>query len=142
MSSMREQALAALFTAISNGVPGHARRVDGNSEVVPGRGALVTMEDGSLDAEPIMSPLQYDITHSVPITVEAEERADIDVALIGMATSIAADPFLGGVVDWAELGSPDVEADAPTGPGGQQLPRIYTAQATVTLTYTAPTAVG
>lgn len=142
MSSVREQALAALFAAINAGVLGQARREDGNAGSVPSTGALITMGDGGVDADPILSPLQYEMTHSVPISVEAKDRASVDGALQGIAAAIAADPFLGGLVDWAEVGGPDVEAEAPTAPSGQQLPRLHTAQVTVTLTYLAPTPVG
>ena len=144
MSSSREMVVAELFARISTNVLGTARRADGSAGNVPASGVLITVEDGALDAEPIMSPLQYDITHTVPITVEAgsSARSAMDQALQGIAAVVSDDPFLGGLVDWAEVSGPDVDTDAPTAPGGQQLPRLLTAQLTVTLSYLAPTPVG
>ena len=143
MSSMREQALSALSDRLSASLLGTVRRADGTAADVPSTGALVTQEDGSLDAEPIMSPLCYAITHTVPITVQTgtATRTAMDGALQGIAGVIADDPTLGGAVEWAEISGIDVDTDAPS-EKGQILSRERVAELTVTLTYTAPTPVG
>lgn len=53
-------------------------------------------------------------------------------AIIAAAAAIAADPTLGGLVDFAEVESPDVTTGE----------RSAGVQATLTLTYSAPTALG
>jgi hypothetical protein len=61
-----------------------------------------------------------------------ERRARRDDALFEAQAAIAADPTLGGLVDWAELENPDFSAED----------RHVGVTATLTLTYTAPTALG
>lgn len=141
--SRREDALAALFAAIQGQAPGGVAcyRADGNAITIPSSGAVLTQHDGSTDGSPILSPLSYDITHSVPVTIESKARLDIDAALVGVGAAIGADATLGGVVDWAELAAVDVDAESPS-QNGQPQPRFLSAQLTVTLYYTAPTAAG
>ena len=143
MSSVREQALAALFDRLKANLLGTIRRATGDGGTVPLAGAMVTQEDGSLDAEALISPLCYAISHTVPITIQARMagRADVDTALQGIAGILAADPTLGGAVEWAEISGMDAGTDAPS-ENGQPMPREQTAQITIVLTYTAPTPVG
>ena len=145
MSSGREAALAALCQVLTAAFPppGKMRRetLDAAS-TVPTMGAMVTMSDGSLDAEPLLSPLSYDITHTVPITVDAILRSTVDDALVQIAAALDADRTLGGTVEWAEVGPAEVEVQAPEGPNQTPMPRYYGGLVSITLTYTAPTALG
>lgn len=80
----------------------------------------------------------YEIEHTAAlefISVEGtpeERRAIIEQAIIDSAEAIAADPTLGGLVDDAVVEEPDPDmAD-----------RYHGLEATLRLTYTAPTALG
>ena len=63
---------------------------------------------------------------------EATRAAKRDECLMATAAAIAADPTLSGLVDFAELTSPDVSAEE----------RFAGVTATLTLLYSAPTALG
>ena len=144
MTSIREQALAALYKRLGDSLAVQVRRADGNAVSIPSAGATVTMEDGSPEAEPMMSPLQYAIEHPVPITIEASgtARVAIDETLQGIAAAVAADPTLGGLIDWSEITDMDTDTEAPEGAGGQKMPPRRVANLTITMQYVASTPVG
>lgn len=63
---------------------------------------------------------------------ETERRARCETAIMRAADAIAADPTLGGLVDYAELTEPTLD----------NAPRYTAIAAQLTLTYSAPTALG
>ncbi|HYD87114.1 MAG TPA: hypothetical protein VEA80_06555 [Vitreimonas sp.] len=81
-------------------------------------------------------PFEFEHAAALEILVvggsDSERRARRAAALAAAAAAIAADPTLGGLVDHAEIGAPDPSAEA----------RYVAYAATLTLTYTAPDALG
>lgn len=118
--SMREAAITALHSrlqtdlAIRNPAPLVLR-----GETVPQRlppSGLVVIRDGeTVEETAILSPLAWAIEHraEVEVTVTgatpAARNALLDALLVAIAAAITADRTIGGAVEWAQPGAPDVE---------------------------------
>ena len=117
-------------------------RARGTPEVIPQDFAMVTIHDGGCEAaEPLLSPLQYEIIWNVPVTIDADSAAIRDNAMALIAACLLADPSLGGAVDWAEMGQPEAEVSARPSLDGQQ-PPIYAVAMPVRLHYVADSPAG
>ncbi|OSQ39014.1 hypothetical protein [Thalassospira mesophila] len=140
--SKREAALKALFSKISEIDGSMVKRNEPEADDIPA-GGLVSLADGSLKAEPILSPLRYEIAHTAEIMVlvqgdDAVARdAQFDAILVALASVIDADPTLGGVVDFAACNEPEI-VDEPI----EGAATIKAATVPVTMDYIAPTALG
>lgn len=100
--------------------------------------AALTEGDGQETGFLMGSATPFEFEHGADLEIlvvgggHAERRARRDDALNEAAAAIAADPTLGGLVDWAEIEKPDPSA-------GERMAGV---SATLTLHYTAPTALG
>lgn len=144
--SQHAAALDALAQALVLGL-GAAHlvlRATGTPETIPQTGALVTLHKGACDqAEPLLSPLCYEIIWAVPVTVDAASESARDSAIALIAATLLADARLGGAVDWAEMGLPETEIQAsPSLEGQGQQPPIFAATLPVRLHYVADSPAG
>lgn len=139
--SGRADAIAALLAVIDAalGSPTRVIRATGTPEIIPSGGALVTIHEGACEAaEPLLSPLRYEIIWSAPVTVDADSQAVRDAAMASIAAVLVSDPTLGGVVDWAEMAMPEADvASAPAMDGMGQQPPIFAVTLPVRLHYVA-----
>lgn len=144
--SGQADALAALLTSLRAAMPtGYlVTRATGTPETIPVGYALVTIHAGGCEAaEPLLSPLQYEIIWAAVVTVDAETEAARDAAMQVIADRLLADPTLAGAVDWAEMALPETEVQAsPALDGMGQQPPIFAATLPVRLHYLAPSPAG
>lgn len=119
--SKSEQVLAALYAALKNGLSGVT--VERNSslpERIPA-GGLVILRDGQPgEAEFIFSPPTYFYEHIAEVDVivdganAAARDAAFDAIKTGIASALAADRTLGGLVDYALGENPSpIEIEEP-----------------------------
>lgn len=121
MSSHREQVLAALLSALETLSGPTVRRNEPLSEKLPA-GGLVMLRDGELgEPEILLSPLSYIWRHRAIVeavvsggTAAARDGA-LDDLLSAVGQAIEADPRLGGLVDWIEIGPASFETLAVEG---------------------------
>ncbi len=132
----------SLLTALA--APHLVQRATGTPEAIPAGGALVTIHKGACDqAEPLLSPLRYEIIWAAVITVDAGADVTGDAAVAAIAARLLADPTLGGAVDWAEMGMPETEVAAqPSLEGMGQQPPIFAVTLPVRLHYVADSPAG
>jgi hypothetical protein len=144
--SQRGDALAALLTVITAALaaPASVTRATGTPEAIPSDGALVTIHEGACEAaEPLLSPLRYEIIWSAPVTVDADSLAIRDAAIEAIAAALVASPTLDGAVDWAEMGMPEAEVvSSPAMDGMGQQPPIFAVNMPVRLHYVATSPAG
>ncbi|WP_339774228.1 hypothetical protein [uncultured Thalassospira sp.] len=140
--SKREAALKALFAAIQGVAGPDVKRNEPEPDDIPD-GGLVNLGDGTFTADPVLSPLRYEISHRAEIMVlvqgnDAVTRdAQFDAILVALAAAIDADPTLGGVVDFAACDVPEI-IDEPI----EGAATIKAGTVPVVMDYTAPTALG
>ena len=119
--SAREAALKALHDVLQGLSGPTVRRNDPLPAKVPS-GGLVILRDGD-PGEPdvVLSPLTYHWRHAAEVEVLVQEAAPaardaaLDAILQGIAVAIAADPSLGGKVDYAAPGAPEIVDEAVEG---------------------------
>jgi hypothetical protein len=144
--SQHAAALDALAQSLIAGVgaPHLVVRATGTPETIPSGGALVTIHKGACEqAEPMLSPLRYEIIWASAVTVDAGSDAARDAAMGLIAARLLADPNLGGAVDWAEAGMPETEVAAqPSIEGMGQQPPIFAATLPIRLHYVADSPAG
>lgn len=141
----RHSALEALTAALVAALPGHTvQRATGTPEAIPFGAALVTIHEGACEqAEPILSPLQYEIIWLSPVTIDADTDAVRDDVVGAMAAQLVANPTLDAAVDWAEIGMPEAEvASTPSLEGQGQQPPIFAYSLPVRLHYVADSPAG
>ena len=113
MSSIREQALSAIYTNLSalqtSTVKVH-RNLDKPQKV---EGGLIIMRDGaSEEPDVLLSPLTYIYQHLVQIEVLVQNAnatardGQLDALLIAIGGVITADRSLGGLAEWTEAQAP------------------------------------
>lgn len=144
--SSHGDALAALLSSLQTAMPTGqlVARASGTPETIPPGFALVTIHKGACEAaEPLLSPLRYEIIWAAAVTVDAETEAARDAAIDAIAARLVADPSLGGAVDWAEMAMPETEVQASPAMDGQgQQPPIFAATLPVRLHYVADSPAG
>lgn len=121
MSSHREQVLTALLSALETLSGPTVRRNEPLPEKLPA-GGLVMLRDGELgEPEILLSPLSYIWRHRAIIeavvsggTAAARDGA-LDDLLSAVGQAIEADPRLGGLADWIEIGPASFETLAVEG---------------------------
>ena len=123
--SQREQAIGALFAVLGQLSLGAAVK---RNAALPERisdHAMAILRDGEMgEPEVSLSPLTYHWQHQVVIELfvadsdAAARDARMDGLLTDLATLIEADRTLGGVIEYAEIGSPKFDELAPDGTGG------------------------
>lgn len=145
MSTIREAALLALLAVLQAGLAGHSvMRVAGTPQAIPSGLALVLVHDGSCDAaEPILSPMRYEIIWQTAVTIDADTAAIRDGAAETLAALLLADPTLAGAVDWAEVGMAEAEVvSSPSLEGMGQQPPVFSISIPVRLHYVAASPAG
>ena len=141
----RETAMAALRALLQPALTGHSvLRATGTPEPIPPSFALVLLHDGGcIEAEPLLSPLRYEIVWQAAITVDADTTAARDAATEALTACLLANPTLGGSVDWAEIGMPEAEVvSAPSLEGLGQQPPVFAVSIPLRLHYVANTPAG
>lgn len=145
MATVKEQALVALHALLKAGLS--AATVERNAVetgAIP-PGGLVTLRDGEADDPEVYlgaTPV-YGFDHRAEIAVQVEQAAAsvrdsaLDVLLVDIADVIAADPTLGGLVDWVEAQEPETETEDVQ--GGHA---IKAALLPVVITYTTTSRIG
>jgi hypothetical protein len=118
--STRETALAALHTRLQTALPGLSPApVVLRGETIPQRispGGLVVLRDGdTVEETAILSPLSWSIEHRAEIEVTvtgatpAARTALLDALLVAIGDAITAERTLGGAVEWAQPGAPELQ---------------------------------
>lgn len=79
-------------------------------------GGLVVVRDGeTVLSEAVMSPLRFHMEHAAEVEVvvagatAAARAATIDALLVALAAGVSANRTLGGAVEYAEIGTADLE---------------------------------
>jgi len=119
--SARETAITALLAnlrATAAARPSPRPQVDRN-ETYPQKlpsGGLVVLRDGETAvAEAVLSPLRFHMEHEAQVEIivggeSADARSQaLDALLVAFANGIASARTLGGAVEYAEVGSADLE---------------------------------
>ncbi len=128
LPSQRESAIGALFAVLGQLSLGTSGTTVKRNTSLPERmsdHAMAILRDGEMgEPEVSLSPLTYHWQHQVAIElfvadVDAGARdARMDGLLTELATLIEADRTLGGVIEYAEIGSPKFDELAPDGSSG------------------------
>ncbi len=142
-NSVRETALKALHAALSR-IPGP---IVARNEPEPSRiptGGLVVLRDGEPgDPDVLLSPTSYIYTHRVEVEVLVQNGNSLtrdtamDTLLQAIGAAISADETLGGAVDKAWPGSPELISEPVEGAAA-----IKAALAPVFLEYITSTPLG
>ncbi|OKH89213.1 hypothetical protein [Thalassospira sp. TSL5-1] len=141
--STREKALNALLALLETIDGVRAERNEPETETIPS-GGLVSLRDGDPgEPEMLLSPLTYEWQHVAEIMVQKQHvdartrDRDMDVILQAIDIAIDADCTLGGAVDLARLGAPEIITEAVEGAATIKAIRLP-----VLLEYTTTTPLG
>jgi len=143
--TQRETAMTALLAVLHAGLSGHSvMRSTGTPQSIPTGQALLILHDGSCEAaEPLLSPLRYEIVWQAAITIDADTAGPRDSAVETLAALLLANPTLGGAVDWAEIGMPEAEVmSSPSLEGHGQQPPVFSISIPIRLHYLADSPAG
>ena len=123
--SQRESAIGALFAVLRQLSLGTTVKRNAALPERVSEHAMAILRDGEMgEPEVSLSPLTYHWQHQVAIELfvanadAAAGDARIDGLLTELAGLIEADRTLGGVVEYAEIGSPKFDELAPDGSSG------------------------
>ena len=135
--------MATLLAVLQGGLASHrVLRATGTPEPVPSGFALILLHDGSCEAaEPLLSPLHYEIIWNAPVTIDVDTAAVRDGAVEALSSLLVGDPSLGGTLDWAEIGLPEAEVMSTPSLEGQQ-PPVFSISIPIRLHYLANSPVG
>lgn len=123
MSSARESVLHALHMLLETLETSTLviTRNPGKAQKIPDGGALVTLRDGdSNEPEMLLSPLTYIYEHRASIEVSVSTSTSspdalLDTIFVSIGSTLAADPTLGGLVEWMEPQAADIVQDDAEG---------------------------
>lgn len=114
MPSTREQALAGLFSCLQGLDGPQVKRNEPLPAKVPAEGLVIVRDGDPGEPEVVLSPTRYVYQHQAEIEVlvqqadQAQRDAALDALLVAIGTALAADTTLGGTVDYARAGAPDI----------------------------------
>ena len=114
MSSAREQALEGLFSCLQGITGPTVKRNEPLPTKVPEVGLIILRDGDAGDPEVILSPTRYVYQHRAEVEVLVQEAdqagrdAALDTLLVAVGTALAGDATLGGKVDIAHSGSPEL----------------------------------
>ncbi len=137
MISTREQALEALFLCLKSISEPEVKRNEPLPTKVAAAGLIIVRDGSSGDPEVVLSPTRYVYQHRAEVEVlvqeadQAKRDAALDTLLVAVGTALAANPALGGKVDIAHPGSPELLQETIEG-----APTIKAAVIPVFLEYT------
>ena len=137
MFSTREQALTGLFLCLQSITGPTVKRNEPLPTKVPEAGLIILRDGDPGEPEVILSPTRYVYQHRAEVEVlvqeadQAERDAALDTLLVAVGTALAGDSSLGGKVDIAHPGSPELLQETIEG-----APTIKAALIPVCLEYT------
>ena len=137
MFSTREQALTGLFLCLQSITGPTVKRNEPLPTKVPEAGLIILRDGDPGEPEVILSPTRYVYQHRAEVEVlvqeadQAERDAALDTLLVAVGTALAGDSSLGGKVDIAHPGSPELLQETIEG-----APTIKAALIPVFLEYT------
>ncbi len=141
--SKREAALKALFAVLS-GIAGPAvKRNEPEVAKIPSGGLIVLRDGEPGEPEVMLSPTSYIYTHRAEVVVQVQDGDSgtrdtaMDALLQAIGQAVSADETLGGAVDMASPGSPEL-LDEPV----EGAATIKAALVTVFLEYATSTPLG
>lgn len=119
--SARETAIAALVAQITTSAAARPApkpvvlRNEPYPQSLPAGGLVVVRDGETVVSEAIMSPLRFHMEHAAEVEVvvtgatAALRAATIDALLVALAAGVSANRTLGGAVEYAEIGTADLE---------------------------------
>jgi hypothetical protein len=137
MFSTREQALTGLFLCLQSITGPTVKRNEPLPTKVPEAGLIILRDGDPGEPEVILSPTRYVYQHRAEVEVlvqeadQTERDAALDTLLVAVGTALAGDSSLGGKVDIAHPGSPELLQETIEG-----APTIKAALIPVFLEYT------
>lgn len=114
MSSTREQALGGLFSCLQGVTGPVVKRNEPLPTKVPDEGLVILRDGDPGEPEVVLSPTRYVYQHRAEVEVlvqqadQAGRDAALDDLLVAVGTALAGDATLGGKVDIAHPGSPEL----------------------------------
>ena len=142
--SARETAIAALVAQITTFAAARPSpkpvvlRNEPYPQSLPAGGLVVVRDGETVVSEAIMSPLRFHMEHAAEVEVvvagpsAAARAATIDALLVALSAGVSANRTLGGAVEYAEVGTADLEDIEFEGAAALRAARF-----TVTLQFTA-----
>ena len=142
--SARESAIAALVAQITASAAARPSpkpvvlRNEPYPQSLPAGGLVVVRDGETVVSEAIMSPLRFHMEHAAEVevvvagTTAAARAAAIDALLVALSAGVSANRTLGGAVEYAEIGTADLEDIEFEGAAALRAARF-----TVTLQFTA-----
>jgi hypothetical protein len=138
--SVRNNCIAALEATIRAAVTVPVTR-DETRARKPTVGGLILLREGEGEIEQvIMSPLYYQMRHTVPVvlmvphtTTIAAARATMDALMVSVHAAIVGNRTLGGVAEWVQPNPPSFEEEEQDGAGA-----MLAALLPVEIQFTAP----
>lgn len=119
--SARETAIAALVAQITASAAARPSpkpvvlRNETYPQSLPAGGLVVVRDGETVVSEAIMSPLRFHMEHAAEVEVvvggasAAARAAALDALLVALAAGVSANRTLGGAVEYAEIGTADLE---------------------------------
>ena len=142
--SAREVAIAALVAQITTSAAARPSpkpvvlRNEPYPQSLPAGGLVVVRDGETVVSEAVMSPLRFHMEHVAEVevvvagTTAAARAATIDALLVALSAGVSANRTLGGAVEYAEVGTADLEDIEFEGAAALRAARF-----TVTLQFTA-----
>ncbi len=142
--SARETAIAALVAQITTSAAARPSpkpvvlRNEPYPQGLPAGGLVVVRDGETVVSEAIMSPLRFHMEQATEVevvvagTTAAARAATIDALLVALSAGVSANRTLGGAVEYAEVGTADLEDIEFEGAAALRAARF-----TVTLQFTA-----
>ena len=142
--SAREVAIAALVAQITTSAAARPSpkpvvlRNEPYPQSLPAGGLVVVRDGETVLSEAVMSPLRFHMEHAAEVevvvagTTAAARAATIDALLVALSAGVSANRTLGGAVEYAEVGTADLEDIEFEGAAALRAARF-----TVTLQFTA-----
>ena len=143
MASSRETVLQALYSALSTIEGPDVLRNQPEVMVIPKSGLVILWDGEPGEPDPILSPPSWSYNHRAEVQVQVQDKdqaardAAMDAILQSIGDVIAADDSLGGAVDMATVGGPELIDEAVEGGA-----TIKAALVPIDLEYVSPTPLG
>ena len=118
MTSKREQVIEAVRAVCTGMATATVWRNRERPAKIPAEG-LIIVRDGEMgDPEVLLSPVTYVWTHGVVVELAVatgDNDGALDTLIRDLSAALAADPTLGGLVDYMQTAAPEFENEAPQG---------------------------
>lgn len=125
MASKRETVVAGVTAMIAAALPNASvdRNATKPAQAAPGGNVFVRDGDPG-EPEVDLSPLAYNYSHKIPLEIAGYKDGNktkeqvVDEMMVKIGQQIAADPTLGGLVEWMEAEAPTFADLETTGSSG------------------------